>query len=48
MSRGIAALEGVEFDLFVGCADYGEATSFVEAGSIGDLADQILGACSKP
>lgn len=48
MKDGIAALEDVDFDLYVGCADYGEEHSYVEAGSIGALADEIVGACTKP
>ena len=48
MQRGIASLGGHSFDVYVGCADYGEAESFVEARSIGAIADQILASCTKP
>lgn len=47
MMRGFAALEGVAFDYYVGCADYGEETSFVAATSIDELAQDILSACTR-
>lgn len=48
MSKGMENLRDVEFDYYIGCADYGESDSFVRVShGIDDVADDILAACTR-